>query len=78
MWAPEMITKDMLDVFLYRIIVLSRNDIVFTINASRTMSLEDLRKKRKEVAERKPIYENTTNLRGTKKKFSLHYTVVLV
>ena len=76
--TPEMITKDMLDVFIYRIIVLSRNDIVFTINASRTMSLEDLRKKRKEVAERKPIYENTTNLRGTKKKFSLHYTVVLV
>ena len=76
--TPEMITKDMLDVFLYRIIAISRNDIVFTINASRTMSLEDLRKKRKEVAGRTPIYENTTNLRGTRKKFRLHYSVVLV
>ena len=76
--TPEMITKDMLDVFLYRIIVLSRNEIVFTINASRTMSLEDLRKKRKEVAARNPIYEGETNLKGTKKRFKLHYKVVLV
>ena len=76
--TPEMITKDMFDVFLYRIIVLNRNEVVFTINASRTMSLEDLRKKRKEVASRHPVYEHETNLRGTKKKFTLHYKVVLV
>ena len=76
--TPEMINKDILDVFLYRIIVLNRNEVVFTINASHTMPLETLRQKRKEVAEREPIYQGTTKCKGLRKTFKLHYKVVIV
>ena len=76
--TPDMITKDMLDVFLYRIIVLGRNEIVFTVNATRTMGLEELRRKRKSVVEKTPIYNHTVQLKGTKKTFKLHYKVVVV
>lgn len=76
--TPEMINKDILDVFLYRIIVISRDEVVFTINASHTMPLEMLRQKRKEVAEREPIYKGTTKCKGLRKTFKLHYKVVLV
>lgn len=76
--TPEMITKDMLDVFLYRIIVIGRNDIVITVNVSHTMTLEQLRKKRKEIVERNPFYESKVEVRGTKKTFVLNYKVVLV
>ena len=76
--TPDMITKDMLDVFLYRIIVVGRNDIVITINATKTMPLEELRKKRKEIVNRKPIYENTIKMRDPRKMAKIHYKVVLV
>lgn len=73
-----MITKDMLDVFLYRIIVVGRNDIVITINATKTMPLEELRKKRKEIVNRKPIYENTIKMRDPRKMAKIHCKVVIV
>jgi site-specific DNA recombinase len=76
--TPEMINKDILDVFLYRIIVVDRNDIVITINVTKTIPLEELRKIRKEIAERKPLYEKTIKMRDPKKMARLHYKVVLV
>lgn len=50
-----MITKDILDVFLYRIIMAKRNDIVITINITKTIPLKELRKTQKEIAEKTVI-----------------------
>jgi len=76
--STEMITKEMLDVFLCRIIVVGKNDVVFTIDNSKSISLEELRNKRKEVAQFEPIKTGTISMRDPKKLATLTYKVVLI
>ena len=54
--TADMITLDLLETFIYRIIVIDRKSIVITINAFNSLSLEDLRVQRKETVKREPLY----------------------
>ena len=74
----DMITKDMLDAFMYRIIVCDSSHVVVTINATNTLSLEQLREQRKEVVERQAILERVLIATDPIRKKKLHYKVVLV
>lgn len=76
--TADMITLDLLEAFIYRIIVVDRKNIVITINAFNSLSLEDLRAQRKEVAKREPLYQNKVRIRNPKRFAELNYKIVLV
>ena len=74
----DMITKEMMDVFLYRIIVMNKREIIITINTTNTITLEEFRKKRQEIATKTPIIDKTFTIKPRKKRMTLRYKVVLV
>ena len=73
-----MITKDIMDVFIYKIIAIDRNNIVFVIDSTHTMTIDKLIEKRKEVAAKQGIYSHIIGLRDPKRLMKLSYKVVLV
>ena len=70
--------KEVIDAFILSIIVLDRNNVVFILNSSGTMDVDDIKEKRKQIIKRQSVYENTIFLRDPIKLMTLHYTVVLV
>ena len=74
----QMITKEMLDVFMYRIIAIDRTHVVVVIDGTNTVKLEELRARRKEIAVLEPIYSNTIVAKDPKKKATLSYKVVVI
>ena len=74
----QMITKEMLDVFMYRIIAIDRTHVVVVIDGTNTVKLEELRARRKEIAALEPIYSNTIVAKDPKKKATLSYKVVVI
>ena len=74
----DMITKEMLDVFMYRIIAMDRTHVVVVIDGTNTVKLEELRARRKEIAELEPIYSNTIVAKDPKKRATLNYKVVVI
>ena len=74
----DMITKEMMDVFLYRIIVMNKCEIIITINTTNTITLEEFRQKRQEIAAKTPIIDKTFTIKPRKKRMTLRYKVVLV
>lgn len=76
--TAEMLTKEVIDAFILSIIVLDRNNVVFVLNGSGTMDVDDIKEKRKQIVKRQSVYENTIFLRDPFKLMTLHYTVVLV
>lgn len=73
-----MITLDLLEAFIYRIIIVDRKSVVITINAFNSLTLEDLRAQRKEVAKREPLYEGKVRIKNPKRYAELNYKIVLV
>lgn len=76
--TADMITLDLLEAFIYRIIVVDRKNIVMTINAFNSLSLEDLRAQRKEAGKREPLYQSKVRIRNPKRFAELNYKIVLV
>ena len=76
--SRDMITKDIMDVFIYKIIAIDRNNIVFVIDSTHTMTIDKLIEKRKEVAAKQGIYNHIIGLRDPKRLMKLSYKVVLV
>lgn len=74
----EMITKEMLDVFMYRIIAIDRTHIVVVIDGTNTVKLEELRERRQEIAKLEPIFQSTIVAKDPRKKATLHYKVVVI
>ena len=73
-----MVTKEMLDVFMYRIIAMDRTHVVVVIDDTNTVKLEELRARRKEIAELEQIYSNTIVAKDPKKRAALNYKVVVI
>lgn len=76
--TADMITLDLLETFIYRIIVIDRKNIVITINAFNSLSLENLRVQRKEAVKREPLYEGKVRIKNSKRYGELNYKIVLV
>ena len=74
----DMITKEMLDVFMYRMIAVDRTHVVVVIDGTNTVKLEELRERRKEIAALEPIYSNTITARNPKMKATISYKVVVI
>ena len=76
--TPDMLTKEMLDIFIYRIIAVDDRNLVFVINSTNSVTIEDLVRQRFEIAERQPIYKNSFKDYDPIKYVHLKYKVVLV
>ena len=76
--TPEMLTKEMLDVFVYRIIVIDDRNLVFVINTTNSMTLLELRDKRHDIVEKPAIYSNSIRGYDPIKLVTLKYKVVAV
>ena len=74
----QMLTKEMMDVFFYRIIAVDKHEIVVTIDGSNTITLDKFRENRKEIAQKEPILEGTIKCKDPYKTQSLNYKVVVL
>ena len=74
----QMLTKDMMDVFFYRIIAVDKHEIVVTIDGSNKITLDKFRANRKEIAQMEPILKGTIKCKDPYKTQSLSYKVVVL
>lgn len=74
---PEQITKEILDAFIYRMIVVDKENVVFVINTTNTLAPEDIRDKRNEIIQRESIYTNHIEIKDPIKLLKLNYKVVI-
>lgn len=74
--TPEMLTIDIADAFIYKIIIVGKRDAVFCINTTNTFSMQDFIDKRKDLALQEPIFSGIVNHQGTQRNDFLNYKVV--
>ena len=74
----DMITAEIVDSFIYRIIVVDKHEIFFVIDINHKYSLKELVENRKEILKMKPIYENKVAIRRIRKEEKLTYKVVTI
>ena len=74
----EMVTKEMMDIFFYRIIACDKHEIVVTIDGSNRITLDKFRNNRKEIAEMEPILKGTIRCKDPFKTQSLNYKVIVL
>ena len=74
----QMLTKDMMDIFFYRIIAVDKHEIVVTIDGSNKITLDKFRANRKEISQMEPILKGTIKCKDPYKTQSLSYKVVVL
>ena len=75
-FAPEMLSKEIIEAFIQNIIVINRNDIVIVL-ATAKASYHDIRDKRAELIAQEPILQGDVNLPRHFRPEHLHYRVVI-
>lgn len=73
-----MITKEMLDIFMYRMIAVDRTHIVVIIDGTNTVKFEVLRECRIEIVSLEPIYSNTFTAKNPTKRATISYKFVII
>lgn len=73
---PEMLTVEIMDSFIYKIIAISKREAVFCINMTNTLSFQEFIDKRKEITYNPVLYEGIVNCQGTQRNDFLNYKVV--
>lgn len=63
--TPDMLTIELTDAFIYKIIGTSKRDTVFCINATNSMTFQEFVDKRAELAFKEPILTGIINCQGT-------------
>ncbi len=76
--TPEMLTKDIIETFIFRIFVTGKNDLVFVVNATHTMNLDALIAERSKVVNLAPIYQAKITKADPVKKATISYKVVCI
>lgn len=74
--VPEMLTNDIMDAFIYKILIVDKRNVIFCINTSKSLSLEEFIEKRKEFLYSEPIIEGTVKHEGTQRLDFVNYKVV--
>ena len=76
--TPDMITKEIVEAFIYRIIAIDDENLVFVIDTTHTVSVENLVNQRHEIIKKDPIYSSSiTGLDPIKKK-TIKYKAVII
>lgn len=76
--TPEMLTRDIIQAFFYRIIVTGKNELVFVINATHTMDLKAFVEARSKIVALKPIYQSEIEGPDPIKKAKMKFRVVTI
>ena len=76
--TPDMLTREIVDVFFAKIFVSTSAELIFVIDATHSLSLDKLFEKRDEIAKYKPIYNSETTDEQSRFKPLIKYKVVLV
>ena len=58
---PEMLTVDIVDAFIYKIIAVSKREAVFVINETNTLTFQDFVDKRKEIVFKEVLFSGIAN-----------------
>lgn len=76
--TPDMITPEIMDSFVYSVLVLDKTEIIFLIDVNHTYSIKEVSSKRKEILKIEPSYQNTVHVKRPFRPEVLHYKVVLI
>lgn len=76
--TPDMLTRDIVDLFFYKIFVTEDANLVFVIDATHTIKLNELIENREKIVEADPIYVGETIDRYSRFKNLVKYKVILV
>ena len=76
--TPDMVTKEIIEAFIYRIIAIDDENLVFVIDTTHTLSVENLVNQRHEIIKKNPIYSSSiTGLDPIKKK-TIKYKAIII
>lgn len=76
--TPKMLTIEIMDAFIYKIIAVSKREAVFVINKTNTLTYQDFIDKRKEIAFNEVMFKGIVNYQGTQRNDFLNYKVVAI
>lgn len=76
--TPDMLTREMVDVFFSKIFVSTSAELTFVIDASHSLSLEKIIEKREEIANYESIYNSEAIDEQSRFKNLVKYKVVLI
>lgn len=76
--TPAMITPEIMDAFIYRVIIAGKRDIYFLIDINHNYSLKEVKQLRKKIVEMKPIYSNKVELARKFRDEHLTYKVIAI
>lgn len=76
--TPEMLTVDIMDAFIYKIIAVSKREAVFVINETNTLTFQEFIDKRKEIVFNEVLMKGIVNCQGTQRNDYLNYKVVAI
>lgn len=76
--TPAMITPEIMDAFIYRVIIASKHEIYFLIDINHNYSLKEVKQLRKKIVEMKPIYSNKVELARKFRDEHLTYKVIAI
>lgn len=69
--TPEMLTVDIMDAFIYKIIAVSKREAVFVINETNTLTFQDFVDKRKEIVFNEVLFSGIVNCQELKETIIL-------
>lgn len=76
--TPNMLTREIIESFIYRIIVIDHDNFVFVIDATHMMSVEELVKQRHNIVERESVYTSSITGLDPLRKKTINYKVVVI
>ena len=76
--TPDMLTREIVDLFFYKIFVVTPNELVFVVDMSRSLSLHELIEEREIVVQGETIYRGEEIDYDSRFKNLIKYRVVLV
>lgn len=76
--TPEMLTREIVDLFFYKIFVTADAELIFVIDATHTIKLDELVENREDIIESDPIYSGEMIDHYSRFKTIVRYKVVLV
>ena len=76
--TPNMLSKELIDSFIFTILVEDKNNVVVVINVSQNDSIKDIIAKRKSIIDFEPIYSSTTHLDRRFRPETINYKIVVI
>lgn len=76
--TPDMITSEVMDSFVYSVIIVNKEEMYFVIDINHTYSLKEIKAKRKEVLKLPVIHEGKVKLDRRFKDEKMNYKVVVI